>query len=271
MLRSLQVNPFYAARTRRAGPVHEATLQVLDLFSGIGGFSLGLERAGFKTAAFCEIDPFCRQVLSRHWSGIPLYHDIHQLNARRLHHDRISSIDLICGGYPCQPFSIAGHQRGERDPRHLWPEMHRLIRELRPRWVVCENVAGHVELGLDTVLDDLESLGYTAWTFVIPACAVGAPHRRDRVWVVAHAAGVRLSRAVGSYLRQPASQLPAQTLRWDLPAPFTCRDDDGIPHRMERTRALGNAVVPQIPELIGRAILTFETRLFNASKPQEAA
>lgn len=252
------VNPFYANRRRRQAADPIRTLQVLDLFSGIGGFSLGLERAGMHTAAFCEIDPYCRSVLARHWPHTPIYHDIRQLTARRLHHDHIFDIDLICGGYPCQPFSIAGNQRGERDPRHLWPQMHRLIRELRPRWVVCENVAGHVELGLDTVLDELDALGYTAWTFVVPACAVGAPHRRDRVWIVAHAAGVGLPRAMGTHRRQPAPQLPAEAFRWELSAPFTCRDDDGIPFRMERTQALGNAVVPQIPELIGRAILSYE-------------
>ncbi len=249
------VNPFYAKRmpVRPLGtPV--SRMQVLDLFSGIGGFSLGLERAGMHTAAFCEIDPFCRSVLARHWPKTPIYHDIKTLSARRLNHDGISHIDLICGGYPCQPFSIAGKQRGEHDPRHLWPEMYRLIRELRPRWVVCENVAGHIELGLDTVLDNLENAGYTATPFVIPACAVGAPHRRDRVWIVAHTASLRLPRAVGPEGGQSAPQLPPASLRWDLPAPFTCRGDHGIPFRMERTQALGNAIVPQIPELIGRAI-----------------
>lgn len=259
------VNPFYAARrTPRRSPSPDR-LRVLDLFSGIGGFSLGLERAGMATAAFCEIDPYCRRVLARHWPGVPQYDDIRTLTARRLHHDRIPPIDLICGGYPCQPFSVAGRQRGEHDPRHLWPEMHRVIRELGPRWVVCENVPGHIELGLDAVLDELEALGYTAWTFVIPACAVGAPHWRDRLWIVAHAAGFRLPRAVGPYRGLALAQLPAQPFRWELSAPFTCGDDDGIPHRMERTHALGNAVVPQIPELIGRAIVTHASRLTAAA------
>ncbi|MFT3686385.1 MAG: DNA cytosine methyltransferase [Phycisphaerales bacterium] len=253
-------NPRYAARLSHRHRSAAMLPQVLDLFSGIGGFSLGLECAGFQTAAFCEIDPFCRSVLARHWPATPIYHDIHQLTARRLHHDRITHIDLICGGYPCQPFSVAGKQRGENDPRHLWPQMHRLIREFRPRWVVCENVRGHVELGLDTVLDDLESLGYTAWPFVVPACAVGAPHRRDRLWVVAHTAGIGLPRALGQEGRQPASQLPAGTLRWELPQPFTVGGDDGIPYRLERAQALGNAVVPQIPELIGKAIRLHESR-----------
>jgi DNA (cytosine-5)-methyltransferase 1 len=252
------VNPFYAARTapRYNAPSSADQYNVLDLFSGIGGFSLGLERAGMKTAAFCEIDPFCRQVLKRHWPHTPIYDDIKQLTARNLHHDHIPKIDLICGGYPCQPFSIAGKQRGQNDPRHLWPEMYRIIRELRPRWVICENVAGHVELGLDTVLADLDDSGYTPTPFIIPACAVGAPHRRDRIWIIAHTTGLRLPGPLGPQGRQFAPQLPSQPLRWDLPQPFTTGSDDGIPHRLERTQALGNAVVPQIPELIGRAIIT---------------
>lgn len=252
-------NPFYTARTQRRTP---ATLSVrynvLDLFSGIGGFSLGLERAGMHTAAFCEIDPFCQRVLTRHWPGTPIYRDIKSLSARKLHHDRIPTIDLISGGYPCQPFSVAGRRRGENDPRHLWPEMYRLIREIRPRWVVCENVAGHVELGLDTVLSDLDAIGYAATPFVIPACAVGAPHRRDRVWIIAHATGFRQPWTLGAHGRQPAPQLPSEALRWDLPTPFTVGSDDGIPYRMERTQSLGNAVVPMIPVQIGRAIIAYD-------------
>ena len=257
------VNPSYAARRprpqRRRTPeiANIKPMRVLDLFSGIGGFSLGLERAGMTTAAFCEIDPFCRDVLARHWPSTPIYHDIRQLKARRLHHDHIDTIDLICGGYPCQPFSIAGSRRGERDPRHLWPEMHRLIRELRPRWVVCENVLGHVELGLDSVLDDLEALGYTTTTFVVPACTVGLPHRRDRVWVVAHAG--RLGRVEAPTARV-AADVPDRAVRWAMPAPFTVGSDDGVPDWMERTKSLGNAVVPAIPELIGRAILVHHGR-----------
>ena len=259
------VNPFLRA-ARAAKPRNSfctGGYQVLDLFSGIGGFSLGLERAGMQTAAFCEIDTYCQQVLERHWPNTATFGDIKQLTSRRPHNDGILSIDIICGGYPCQPFSVAGKRRGENDPRHLWPEMYRLIRELGPRWVICENVAGHVELGLDAVLADLENAGYTATPFIIPACAVGAPHRRDRVWIVAHAAGLRLPRPLGPHQRQPAPKLPPEAIRWELPQPFTLGSDDGIPNRLERTQAVGNAVVPQIPELIGRAIIAFETA--NAS------
>jgi len=161
-------------------------MKVLDLFSGIGGFSIGLEEAGFETAAFCEIEDYPRAVLRKHWPDTPIYRDVRQLTGGQLRADGIVP-DLLCGGYPCQPFSVAGRQRGEEDPRHLWPEVHRLIRELRPRWVVCENVSGHIKLGLDEVLSTLEAEGYTCWPFVIPACSVDAPHKRDRVWIVAHA------------------------------------------------------------------------------------
>ena len=162
-------------------------MNVLDLFSGIGGFSLGLERAGMRTVAFCETDEFCRRVLAKHWPDVPIHGDIKELNG-----DGISA-DLVCGGFPCQPFSVAGVRRGEADDRYLWPEMARVISEVRPRWVLAENVVGIDGLALDRVLSDLESLGYeTAPPLEIPACAVDAPHRRQRVWIVAHAASPEL-------------------------------------------------------------------------------
>ena len=151
----------------------------LDLFSGIGGFSLGLEATGgFKTVGFCEIEPFCQQVLKKHWPDVPIYEDV-----RGLEHD--GRIDIITGGYPCQPFSTAGKRKGQSDPRHLWPAMFGIIEAKRPRWVIGENVAGHISMGLDEVLADLERAAYSAIPFIIPACAVGAPHRRDRIWIVA--------------------------------------------------------------------------------------
>ncbi|MED0704919.1 DNA cytosine methyltransferase [Aneurinibacillus aneurinilyticus] len=170
-------------------------MRMLDLFSGIGGISLAADWAGIETVAFCEIEPFPQKVLRKNWPGIPIFGDIKKLNYRRLmrklykqgvidSHDH--SIDIICGGYPCQPFSNAGKRQGQADDRHLWPEMFRLVRELRPTWVVGENVAGHISLGLDDVLADLESEGYQARAFVLPAAAVGAPHRRDRVFIVGY-------------------------------------------------------------------------------------
>jgi len=162
-------------------------MKVLDLFSGIGGFSLGLEWAGFETAAFCEFDQEAQKVLRKNWPEVPIFSDVRTLTKQELQDNGIYDIRLICGGYPCQPFSLAGERRGAEDDRHLWPEMYRLVQELRPDWVIGENVAGHINMGLDEVLADLEAAGYTARPFVIPACAVDAHHRRDRVWIVAHA------------------------------------------------------------------------------------
>ncbi len=162
-------------------------LKHLDLFSGIGGFALGLKWAGgFETVGFCEIDPYCQKVLHKNFPEVPIYDDI-----RTLEHD--GSVDIITGGYPCQPFSMAGKRKGAEDDRHLWPAMFDLIKKHRPTWVIGENVAGHINMGLDDVLADLESEGYGTRTFIIPACAVDAKHRRDRVWIVAHTGEQSLS------------------------------------------------------------------------------
>lgn len=160
-------------------------LNVLDLFSGIGGFSLGLESAGpFRTVAFCERDQFCQAVLRKHWPDVPIFDDV-----RTIPTDGLGRVEIIAGGWPCQPWSQAGQQRGAEDDRDLWPEVARLVGELRPRWLVGENVRGFVSqpMGLKRSLSDLESLGYQAVPFIIPACSVDAPHRRDRVWIIAHA------------------------------------------------------------------------------------
>lgn len=289
------------------------TYNILDLFSGIGGMSLGLERAGMHTAAFCEIDPWCKQILRKHWPDTPIYDDVRTL-------DYDGSIDIICGGYPCQPFSVAGNRKGKEDDRHLWPAMFGLIQKHRPRWVIGENVAGHISMGLDDVLAQLEGEEYTARTFIIPACAVGAQHRRDRVWIVANAnssgifeserrgdgktcedagkIGQEVSatgqpigtsfdgisrkgheamaytkseqssprdngREQGSACQPQQSQLGrgnSGTLprcEWAI-EPAVGRVVNGVPRRMDRLRALGNAVVPQIPEMIGRAIMEIE-------------
>jgi DNA (cytosine-5)-methyltransferase 1 len=162
-------------------------LQHLDLFSGIGGFSLGLEATGgFETKAFCDIEKYPRQVLQKHWPHVKQYEDIKELNYERLKADGIDSIDIITGGYPCQPFSIAGRQKGEQDPRHLWPEYFRLVKELRPTWVIGENVSGHIKLGLDTVIEDLESEDYSVRPFSISASSIGANHQRERIWILAY-------------------------------------------------------------------------------------
>ncbi len=158
----------------------------VDLFSGIGGFALAARWAGLETIQFVEIDPFAQRVLRKNFPDVPIHTDIRDFDATQF-----QRTFLLTGGYPCQPFSQAGKRGGEGDDRHLWPEMLRVIRECRPTWVLAENVAGHITMGLDTVLVDLESEGYACRTFVIPACAKDAPHRRDRVWIVAHSDGSR--------------------------------------------------------------------------------
>ena len=154
----------------------------LDLFSGIGGFALAAYWAGFETVAFCEQDRFCQGVLGRHWPHVPIIDDVHDFRG-----GDYGATDLLTGGFPCQPFSTAGQRRGEKDDRALWPQMARVIQEARPTWILAENVAGIVSLGIDDVLADLEGMEYACQTFIVPACAVGAPHRRDRVWIVGNA------------------------------------------------------------------------------------
>lgn len=306
-------------------------LRLLDLFSGIGGFSLGLERSGyFETVAFCEIEPFCRRVLAKHWPEVPCYDDVRELTAARLAADGIA-VDAICGGFPCQDISTAGRGAGLAGERSgLWSEIARLVGELRPRFVVVENVSALLSRGLGNVLGDLAALGYDAEWHCIPASVVGAPHRRDRIWIIANAdtfrtqpadwsktdgahgndagriaigvgcaskdvadadslrsvqpqgclkdewgwlsdSGSNVADALGfGQSRQGQSQQPGrQTSRVDRQAidafaggignvwrvePAVGRVAHGVPDRVDRLKALGNAVVPQIPELIGRAI-----------------
>jgi DNA (cytosine-5)-methyltransferase 1 len=157
----------------------------LDLFSGIGGFSLAGDRVwgeDHHIHSFVEVDPFCQKVLNKHWAIVPIHGDI------RSYKHNGTTIDLLTGGFPCQPFSQAGKRRGKEDDRYLWPEMLRVIQESKPTWIIGENVAGIVNLGLEQVLSDLESEGYEVQPIIIPACAVNAPHRRDRVWIIAHSA-----------------------------------------------------------------------------------
>ena len=170
-------------------------MKILDLFSGIGGFSLGLERAGFKTIAFCEMDKYCKLVLQKHWKGVKMYNDVREITKARFETDGIELPEIITGGFPCQPFSVAGKQKGTSDDRHLWPEMFRIIKEFKPRWVIGENVKGitNIQDGLvfETVCTNLEGEGYEVRAFNIPAAGVGAPHRRERIWIVAHSNDTR--------------------------------------------------------------------------------
>jgi DNA (cytosine-5)-methyltransferase 1 len=268
-------------------------MNVLDLFSGIGGFSLGLERAGMRTVAFCERDEFCRAVLRKHWPGVPCFEDIRAIDADGL--GRLGRVDLVCGGFPCQPFSVAGKRAAQNDDRYLWPEMRKVIALARPSWVIGENVAGIISVALDTVLADLENDGYAPRAFVIPACAAGARHQRDRVWILAHADSSELRHQPrrsngpsGEGAAKPGNDgqvgLAADTdgpgpqvrfMQPGVPGEARCDDDGqdpsvddgwlaepavvrrlhGIPGRMDRIRALGNAVYPPLVEEIGRAIL----------------
>ena len=159
----------------------------LSLFSGIGGLDLAAEWAGFRTVGQCEWADYPRAVLEKHWPGLPRWRDIRTLTKESFYEQTgLHTVDVISGGFPCQPFSVAGKRGGKEDDRYLWPEMLRVIRELQPTWVIGENVPGIVNLALDTVLSDLEAEGYEIQCFLVPACGVDAPHKRQRVAIVAH-------------------------------------------------------------------------------------
>ena len=239
--------------------------RMLSLFSGIGGLDLAAEWAGIETVAFCERDGFCKQVLAKHWPGVPIHDDVRTLRGS----DIAGPVDIVAGGYPCQPFSTAGEQRGAGDERHLWPDMLRLVRDLQPAWVVGENVVGHIALGLDAVLGDLEAEGYAARAFCIPACSVGARHKRERVFVVANrpdrirraqpgsvagSEGQGCGEARGGQVRQglrgagnggPATRgEPDGWKQWGA-EPGMGRVVRRASRWVDRHRAIGNVVVPQ--------------------------
>ena len=167
-----------------------AMLTIGSLFSGIGGLDLGLERAGMRVLWQVENNAYCNRVLEQHWPAVARYGDVRDVGRHNL-----EPVDLICGGFPCQPHSLAGKRKGKEDERNLWPEYLRIVDELRPTWVLGENVPGIRTTILDDILDDLEGLGYATRTFDIPACAVGAPHLRHRFFIVAHAQHKRPSLA----------------------------------------------------------------------------
>ena len=245
-----------------------------ELFAGIGGFSLGLERAGMQCKWQVEIEPYATAVLAKHWPDVRRHDDVRTFPPAHTHtHTHDFSVDLICGGFPCQDISVAGKGAGLAGARSgLWHEFARVIGELRPRYVIVENVAALLARGMGTVLGDLSALGYDAEWHVVPASAVGAPHRRERVWIVA-VRNANSQREVGDGIsdtdsagRQqqrwtepvPAQQFAAQCDSWWESEPDVGRVAHGIPSRVDRLRCLGNAVVPQIVEIIGRAILERE-------------
>jgi len=237
-------------------------LKVLDLFSGIGGFSLGLEATGhFETAAFCEIEKFPRAVLKKHWPEVPCYDDVRTLTAARLATDGLN-INVICGGFPCQDISLAGGGEGLAGKRSgLWSEIARLVGEIRPEFVIVENVSALLGRGLDRVLRDLAEIGYDAEWHCIPASYVGLRHIRDRVWIVAYPQrnGVQGGAIFTETWRQKsrAEQLARLVQPRAWPTISGARDrgtGHGVPNGTHRNRSIGNAVVPHIPELIGWTI-----------------
>jgi DNA (cytosine-5)-methyltransferase 1 len=300
-------------------------VKVLDLFAGIGGFTIGLERAGFETAAFCEIDPYAQKVLRKNWPGVPIYDDVRTITAERLASDGIG-VDIITGGFPCQDISVSGNQAGIQDGTRsgLWSECARLLGELRPKYAIFENVTnllnGERGAWFKRVLWDISALGYDAEWHCIPASELGAHHHRDRIWIIAYPSGQH-GRDNGQLATDQAERTQGATI-----SPTVCKDvsdsnsigfgervqkadrtagasqgstegsgiladtdctqrergclsvgiraqyantvgasgwkaepdvgrvANGIPARSHRLKCLGNAVVPPIPELIGRAI-----------------
>ncbi len=226
-------------------------MNVLDLFSGIGGFSLGLERAGMRTVAFCEIDPYCRGVLRKHWPNTVIYYDIRKLRAPR------NASDVISAGFPCQDISSVSRKRAGLAGEYsgLWAEVFRLVCEIRPKFVILENSPSVLVRGMGEVLSNLADAGYDAEWCGIPAAAIGAPHLRARQWVLAYPTSI-------------GSQLQEKTLlsgwngfinsNWWASKPDVGRVAHGVPSRVDRLRVLGNAIVPQIAEIIGKAIMAVE-------------
>lgn len=242
-----------------AGPTN-----VLSLFSGIGGLELGLERAGMTVVGQVENNPFCRQVLTKHWPEVPKHDDIRTAVDWWHSVDR-PAVHIVAGGFPCQTVANPGLRLAQADERWLWPDMARVVRAVRPRVVIVENVAGLLSLGMDEVLGELAADGFDAEWTVLSACTVGAPHPRERVFIVAHAQGQPWRPAT----RGPAPEgaPPAGTGRpgislpeprnsgwWDA-EPRVGRVADGLPGGLDRRVALGNAVVPQVAEHVGRVVM----------------
>jgi DNA (cytosine-5)-methyltransferase 1 len=291
-------------------------LNVLDIFSGIGGFSIGLEAASMQTVAFCEINPFCRKILTRHWPSVPIFPDITTIHKEDL--KVLPRIDVIAGGFPCQDISVAGKQKGIAAKRSgLWKEFARLINEVRPKYAIIENVANLRSTGLISVLQDLWEIGYDAEWHCIPASAFGAPHRRDRIWIIAHPAclckvGLSIgkeetesafgdgyknasdpdqqglqgcggfeeispictqeqigmyycSRGIKQWGKEPLEvprlkdeRLNPDWVEWLMGYPISWTDGGS---RMQRLQSLGNAVVPLIPEFLGKVVVEHDNNI----------
>ena len=228
----------------------------LDLFSGIGGFALAAQSVGFRTIGFSEIEPHASMVLKKHWPDIKNYGDIRTIPPIRC--------DLVTGGFPCQPFSCAGKQRGAADDRFLWPAMLGVIKISKPAWVLGENVVGIIDMEIDNCIADLENIGYEVQPLIIPACAVGGMHKRDRVWICAHSKRPRLqgreqdSGVSGGSRTTHAKPRNRVSASWDELERHcrSLRKSDGVSCQMVRNQihAYGNAIVPQVAEVILKEI-----------------
>lgn len=272
----------------------------LSLFSGVGGIDVAFEACGGKVIAMCEIDPFCQQVLRKHWPDVPLFGDVREVSGQN-----VGEVEIIYGGFPCQPFSVAGKQQGKEDARFLWPEFSRLVSEIKPRWVLAENVPGILTIAADSICQDLESKGYSVGVFSYEALAVGAPHKRSRVFFVAHSNSKRelqpegCVKDIGGWVSNGSEEADSSTYSnsqrcqkqrltlpeskelcgiercsrrssesrmgrvvdglspwmdryWDWGIPKVAK---GIPNRVARLKALGNAVVPAQVIPIFKAIM----------------
>lgn len=239
-------------------------IRVLDLFSGIGGFALGLEMAGgFETVAFCEKDEYCQGVLNKNFPNIPIHKDITLLSGEIFH-----EIDVVCGGFPCQPYSIAGGKKAKKDDRDLWPEMFRVIKEAKPTWVIGENVPNFVNLAFTRTKTDLESIGYTLQPFIIPACAVDAEQPRDRLWIIAHLNSTGLDGKTNAQKEKDFKGVgeghwwtarPSSFGNWWADKSRMGRAIYGVSggvdkYREQRVAALGNSVIPDEVAIIGEAL-----------------
>lgn len=238
-----------------------ARLNVLSLFAGIGGIDLGLERAGMTTVGQVEIDPFCQRVLAQHWPEVPRHDDV-RTTLDWWNAERRPTVNVVAGGYPCPAFSQAA--RGRNTAPDLWPHMRDVIAGLRPDYVLLENVAAHLGRGFSGVLADLDELGFDAEWSVVTACSVGASHTRRRLLAVAypHRDGEPVFPVDGEVAG--LSSATGDRGHWGIPTADDVRTDDGVPARVDRVGRLGNAVVPQVAELVGRAIVAHASRSARA-------
>jgi DNA-cytosine methyltransferase len=240
-----------------------AVFKHIGLFEGIGGFSLAARWMGWETVAWCEWNEFGQRILKKHFPKAEGFGDITKTDFKKY----ANTIDIVTGGFPCQPYSAAGKRLGKEDDRHLWPEMLRAIREIQPSWVVGENVFGLINwnggLVFHEIQAELEAEGYEVWAYVLPACAKNAPHRRDRIWFVAHAKGQRLeteNKGLTKELVLPEKTSMGNnrhlTAEWINRCPDigTIRTNDGIPYWMDRIKGLGNAIVPQVAYEIFKSV-----------------